>query len=223
MLEKVGLSVVVVVLAAAGLFWLKTGLPLEQSVDKFGPDTAPRDDALQDDSRVTIPVPQAARFQAAPNSNTTLYWSDLHVHTSESYYATLFGNSQSVEDAYRFAKGSPPSTAGGETMQLSRPLDFLSVADRAEGFGAHTHCGSIGVSMKERAAWGLANSQNPRIFTVLRGNAKDENGAGDPSQPADLGTADWSAAAIMRWPIHEAVRLGRDPDPRVPAPVRERA
>lgn len=223
MFKKVGLSVVVVVLAAAGLFWVKTGLPLEQSADKFGPGAAPRDYALQDDSKVTIPAPQAAGLGAAPSPNINLYWGELHVNTAESYDATLFGNPLSIEDAYRFAKGSPPSTAGGETMQLSRPLDFLSVADRAEGFGTRTHCGSNGVSMKERAARGLANSQNPRIFTLLRGSAKDENGAGDPSQPADLGTADWSAAAVMRWPIHDAVRLGRDPDPRVPASVRERA
>ena len=42
MFKKVGLPVMVVVLAAAGLFWLKTGLPLEQSADKIGPGAAPR-------------------------------------------------------------------------------------------------------------------------------------------------------------------------------------
>ncbi|NQY15045.1 MAG: DUF3604 domain-containing protein [Henriciella sp.] len=198
MFKKVGLSVMVFVLAAAGLFWLKTGLPLQQSVDKFGPDTTPRDDALLDDRKVTIPAPQAARFQAAPNSNINLYWGELHVHTAESYDATLFGNSLSIEDAYRFTKGSPPSTAGGETKQLGRPLDFLSLTDRGEGFGTRTHCGSNGVCMKERAA-------------------------GDPSQPAALGTADWNVAATMQWSSYDAVRLGRDPDPRVPASVRERA
>ena len=218
MFEKVGLSVLVVVLAAAGLFWVKIGLPLQQSADKFGPDTAPRDYALQNDSNVTILAPQAARFQAAPNSNVNLYWGDLpnsnanlywgdlHVHTAESYDATFFGNSLSIEDAYRFANGSPPSTAGGETMQLSRPLDFLSIKDRAEGFGTRTHCGSNGLSMKERAACGLENSQNPRIFTMLRGNTKDENGGRDPSQPAVLGTGDLSAAATMRWSTYDAVR-----------------
>lgn len=223
MFEKVGLSVLVVELAVAGFFWVKIGLPLQQSADKFGPDTAPRDYALQNDSNVTIPAPQAARFQAAPNSNINLYWGELHVHTAESYDATFFGNSLSIEDAYRFAKGSPPSTAGGETMQLSRPLDFFSIAGRAEGFGTRTHCGSNGLSMKERAACGLENSQNPRIFTMLRGNTKDENGGRDPSEPAVLGTADWSAAATMRWSTYDAVRLGRDPGPRVPASFRGRA
>ena len=223
MFKKVGLSVMVVVLAAAGLFWLKTALPLQQSADKFGPGTAPRDCALQDDRKVTIAVPQAASFQAAPSPNINSHWVELHVHTAESYDAPLFGNSLSIEDAYRFAKGSPPSTAGGETMQLSRPLDFLSVTDGAGGFGTRTHCASDDLSVKERAACGLANSQNPRIFTMLRGNAKDENGAGDLSQPADLGTVYWSAAETMRWSIYDAARWGRDPDPRVLASVRERA
>ncbi|MGB2219061.1 MAG: DUF3604 domain-containing protein [Henriciella sp.] len=222
MLKKVGLSVVVVVLAAAGLFWVKTGLPLEQSADKFGPGAAPRDYALQDDSEVTIPAPQAARLGAAPNPNINLYWGELHVHAAESYDAPLFGNTLNIEDADRYAKGSPLFKAGGETMQLSRPLDILSVTDRAEGFGTCIHCAGNDHFMKQRAAWWLEYSQNPRTFTVLRGNAKDENGAGDPSQPADLGMADWTVAATMQWSSYAAVRWGRGPDPRAPASVRER-
>ena len=69
-----------------------------------------------------------------------LYWGELHLHTAESFDATLFGNSLGIEDAYRFAKGEPLSTAGGEVMQLSRPLDFVAITDHAEGFGTRTHC-----------------------------------------------------------------------------------
>lgn len=186
MFKKIGLLVLILLMAATGYVWVKFIMPLQASADRFGPGTAPRDYALQEDSKVKIPTPQAARFQAAPNPNLNLYWGELHVHTAESFDATLFGNSLSIEDAYRFAKGSPLSTAGGETMQLSRPLDFLSITDHAEGFGTRTHCGSKGLSLRDQAACRLANTQNPRIFSMLRRNAGGDIESGDPSQPAGV-------------------------------------
>ena len=43
--------------------------------------------------------------------------------------ATLMGNTLTIEDAYRFAKGEALRNAGGELMQLSRPLDFVAITD----------------------------------------------------------------------------------------------
>jgi hypothetical protein len=67
-----------------------------------------------------------------------LLWGDTHQHTSNSFDVYLFGTPSSTpETAYRFAKGLPvinPTT--GERWQLSRPLDFLVVADHAEALGS---------------------------------------------------------------------------------------
>jgi len=73
--------------------------------------------------------------EAAP---TNLYWGDTHLHTSNSFDVYLFGTPTStLETAYRFARGLPvvsPTTR--VRWQLSRPLDFLVVADHAEMMGS---------------------------------------------------------------------------------------
>jgi len=67
-----------------------------------------------------------------------VFWGDTHNHTSVSFDVYLFGTPNATPDiAYRFAKGERvinPST--GTPWQLSRPLDFLVVADHAELLGA---------------------------------------------------------------------------------------
>jgi hypothetical protein len=186
MFKKIGLGVVVLLLMAIGFVWIKLLMPLQASADKNGPETAARDYALQDDSKLTLPAPQAAIYQAAPNPDMNLYWGELHLHTAESFDATLFGNSLGIEDAYRFAKGEPLTSAGGEVMQLTRPLDFVAITDHAEGFGTRTHCGSPKLSLGERAACWLANEPNPMIFKILAKNARGTAGPGDPSKPAGV-------------------------------------
>lgn len=68
---------------------------------------------------------------------TQVLWGDTHNHTGFSFDVYLFGTPNSTPDtAYRFAKGEAvinPTT--GTTWQLSRPLDFLVVADHAEMLG----------------------------------------------------------------------------------------
>jgi hypothetical protein len=186
MFKKIGLGVVVLMLMAIGFVWVKLLMPLQASADKNGPDTAARDYALQDDSKLTLPTPQAAIYQAAPNPDMNLYWGELHLHTSESFDATLFGNSIGIEDAYRFAKGEPLSSPGGELMQLSRPLDFVAITDHAEGFGTRTHCASPDLSLGERAACWLANEPNPMIFQILTKGVRGTASPGDPSKPAGV-------------------------------------
>ena len=167
MLKKMALGIFVLLLAGAGYIAIKLLIPLQASADRNGPDTAPRDYAMQDDSKVSLPTPQAAIYPAAPNPDMNLYWGELHLHTSESFDATLFGNTLTIDDAYRFAKGEPLNSPGGETMQLTRPLDFVAITDHAEGFGTRTHCDSPDLSLAERAACWLANEPNPMIFQIL--------------------------------------------------------
>src|SRR5688572_7338632 len=49
--------------------------------------------------------------------------------------AGLFGNRLGVEDAYRFARGEEVTASSGQKAKLSRPLDFLVVADHSDNMG----------------------------------------------------------------------------------------
>ena len=59
MLKKIGLGVVALLLVIVGFLWVKLLMPLQASADKNGPETAARDYALQDNSKLTLPAPQA--------------------------------------------------------------------------------------------------------------------------------------------------------------------
>ncbi len=67
-----------------------------------------------------------------PNS---VYFGDTHLHTSFSTDAGLMGARLSPDDAYRFAKGKEVVSSTGVRARLSRPLDFLVVADHSENLG----------------------------------------------------------------------------------------
>ncbi len=67
---------------------------------------------------------------------TQVYWGDTHLHTSNSLDARAFGVTLGVEHAYRFARGEEVTSTHGLRTQLSRPLDWLVVADHSDGMGA---------------------------------------------------------------------------------------
>lgn len=60
---------------------------------------------------------------------------DTHLHTAVSFDAGIFGARLSPRDAYRFAKGGQVTTNTGQQARLSRPLDFLVVADHSDNMG----------------------------------------------------------------------------------------
>jgi len=62
-------------------------------------------------------------------------WGDSHLHTSLSVDAGLFGNTLPPREAYRFARGEQVISATGQPVRLSRPLDWLVVADHSDGMG----------------------------------------------------------------------------------------
>ena len=63
------------------------------------------------------------------------FFGDTHLHTRQSFDAVSFGTALGPEDAYRFARGEEVSSSTGVRGKLSRPLDFLVVADHAENMG----------------------------------------------------------------------------------------
>src|SRR4051812_44596199 len=72
---------------------------------------------------------------AGRNFPTRPYFGDTHLHTSYSMDAGAFGARLGPKDAYRFAKGEEVMASSGQRAKLSRPLDFLVVADHSDGLG----------------------------------------------------------------------------------------
>jgi hypothetical protein len=73
---------------------------------------------------------------AGRNFPTQVYWGDTHLHTNLSLDARAFGVTLGPEEAYRFARGEEVTATHGERVQLSRPLDWLVIADHSDGIGA---------------------------------------------------------------------------------------
>ncbi len=78
---------------------------------------------------------QAFSPYAGRNFPTAVYWGDTHLHTGLSMDAGAFGARLLPEDAYRLARGEELVSSTGVPVKLSRPLDFLVVADHSDNMG----------------------------------------------------------------------------------------
>ena len=72
---------------------------------------------------------------AGRNFPTRPFFGDTHLHTSFSFDAGAFGARLTPRDAYVFAKGNEITASSGQRAKLSRPLDFLVVADHSDNMG----------------------------------------------------------------------------------------
>ncbi len=159
------LLVVVVVVCIAGYFWF------QEQRKPFTKEGLAADLALQDETRVPFPEPQ---FK--PQSLKNLYFGELHVHTEQSFDSVLFGNRLTIEDAYRFARGQVLTSATGEMMRISEPLDFVAITDHAEGFGNRRDCGKPGLSLRQRVNCWIVETPNRATFSYLRKLSADSKG-----------------------------------------------
>jgi hypothetical protein len=64
-----------------------------------------------------------------------VYFGDPHLHTSLSMDAGAWGNNLGLEPAYRFARGAEITSSSGIQAKLSRPLDWVVIADHSDGYG----------------------------------------------------------------------------------------
>jgi Protein of unknown function (DUF3604) len=76
---------------------------------------------------------------AGRNFPTRPLFGDTHLHTMYSFDAGAFGARLTPSDAYRFAKGEEIRASSGQLTKLSRPLDFLVVADHSDNMGFFPH------------------------------------------------------------------------------------
>ena len=185
MLKKILGVTSVLALTLLVFAWFNGGSELYVMYQATSPTTAPDDYLLQDDTLIEIP-PVEPKQATAYNPEKNLYWGDLHVHTEASFDAKLFGTNLTVEDAYRFARGEILRSPGGESMQLSRPLDFVAITDHAEGFGLRTRCGDEGLSLLEKANCWFLEKPNVLAFRLIRSAGEDPSAAEKPKSPAGV-------------------------------------
>ncbi|WOH38655.1 DUF3604 domain-containing protein [Thalassotalea fonticola] len=96
--------------------------------------------ALASETKSTDPSLDPMKF--SPHANNTqpnnVYWGDSHLHTGLSLDAGLFGNTVTIDDAYRLARGEQINSAKGIPLKLARPLDWLIVTDHTDLMGIAT-------------------------------------------------------------------------------------
>ena len=92
---------------------------------------APTPDKLEN----AFPAKKNYSPYAGRNFPNRPFFGDTHLHTSFSMDAGAFGARLTPRDAYTFAKGNEITASMGERVKLSRPLDFLVVADHSDGMG----------------------------------------------------------------------------------------
>ena len=72
---------------------------------------------------------------AGRNFPTRPFFGDTHLHTSFSMDAGAGGCTIGPREALRFARGEEVMSSSGQPAKLSRPLDFLVVADHSDNLG----------------------------------------------------------------------------------------
>jgi hypothetical protein len=82
-----------------------------------------------------FPAKRAYSPYAGRDFPTRPFFGDTHLHTSFSFDAGAFGARLGPVEAYRFAKGEEVTASSGQPVKLSRPLDFLVVADHSDNMG----------------------------------------------------------------------------------------
>jgi len=94
-------------------------------------DPAPSEEGL----RNAFPEQNNYSPYAGRNFPTRVFWGDTHLHTGMSLDAGAFGATLTPDDAYKFARGAEVVSSTGQKVKLSRPLDFLMVADHSDNMG----------------------------------------------------------------------------------------
>jgi hypothetical protein len=88
-----------------------------------------------DDVQDAFPAQKHYSPYAGRGFPTNAYWGDTHLHTGMSMDAGAFGARLLPDDAHRFARGEELTSSSGLKVKLSRPLDFLVVADHSDNMG----------------------------------------------------------------------------------------
>lgn len=205
----VGLLIaVVVVVGGYRLSKIWNSLQLPASEEEIA---AIREAAEKQNEAAFYKPPTKSSSPQPPSQLNNVYFGDLHVHTSISADAYLFGNRLDMDAAYRFAKGDELTLRTGERVELTRPLDFVALTDHAEAFGRVEACAAGQLSEAGQKA--CASLQYPTIlgFLEMRGRAEQrpvvrklEVFGGDPGKERKFAASTWQS-------VKEAAERHNDP------------
>ncbi|MEM9063582.1 MAG: DUF3604 domain-containing protein [Pseudomonadota bacterium] len=146
--------------AGFAAFALVLSLPIGALAQEGGPHSLVNQDAVRDFDTGNY-SPYAGR-----NYPTRPLWGDTHLHTSASLDAFGFGDKLDADAAYRFALGEEIRTSSGQRVRLSRPLDWLAIADHSEFSG-------IGVALYEGNPRVIVDDQTRRWNQMMQRGGKD--------------------------------------------------
>ena len=97
---------------------------------------------------------------------------DLHVHTTYSFDAYIFGTLATPDDAYEFAKGKSIKHPAGFDVSLDRPLDFYGVTDHGTFLGHVAEAATPGTPYYDAPSSAQVNDinspENLNISTIPR-------------------------------------------------------
>ena len=144
---------------------LATLATLVVAVPALAQEPPPAADTLQG----TFPTPSYSPY-ANRNFPTRVYWGDTHLHTAYSFDAGAFGCRLGPPDAYRFARGDEVTSSTGQRAKLSRPLDFLVVADHSDQMGLFTRLIAADPAI-------LADPDGRRIYDMVQAGGQQAVGA----------------------------------------------
>ena len=95
--------------------------------------------ACQKETKKDIPLEpnqeSPEKFASSNEYPNKVFFGDTHLHTDLSMDAGAFGNRIGMDEAYKFARGEEVTSSTGIKTKLSKPLDFLVVADHSDGMG----------------------------------------------------------------------------------------
>ena len=164
----VGLIVLAVAIGAYMLIQSRLSSPLLTDARLEGLRVAA---AAEDETAFSIPEPRANETPPA-NPLNNVYFGELHVHSNLSFDAFIFGNRNTPDAAYRFAKGQAVDSRVGERMQLAVPLDFAAVTDHAEGFGLNRLCSDPDIGSAMTSLCEQMEHPSPSLFLSMRASGE---------------------------------------------------
>lgn len=83
-----------------------------------------------------VGLASAPSFAQEKNPERNVYYGETHLHTSWSFDAYAFGDTQTgPESFYQYATGKPTLHPGGYQVQITKPLDWGAVTEHAEYMG----------------------------------------------------------------------------------------
>ena len=159
-------------------------------------------------------TPPAAASCDRSSDDKELLWGDLHVHTSYSLDASVFGTLATPADAYRFAKGAPLTRTDGSRVRLERPLDFVAVTEHAEWLDFTSICDSPNAN-ELADCQNLLTKRSPQNGSALFGKYVVTSITGPKPKPLSLcadNPALCEANATSRWQsIQEQTEAAYEP------------